>query len=377
VHLTLHLTPECNLRCDYCYAPPHRAPAMSRTTAEAALAFGAKHTPDGSCGIVFFGGEPLLQKALIEHTVAHGRNLERERPDLRFHFKLTTNGLLLDSAFLRFAAEHDVLVAMSFDGVPEAHDLHRRLPDGRPTAHLLLERLRLLLEARPYASVLMVVNPDTAPRLADSVAFLVEQGARYLVVSMNYAAPWTPAGLRTLRRQYRRIADLYLEWSRAGRKFWVSPFEMKIASHAKGDDAVCDRCELGARQLSVDAEGWLYPCVQFTRAGPESPWCIGHVQTGLDEEKRARIRAESERDKEPCRVCALRNRCSHTCGCLNWQTTGTVTEVSPALCRHERMLIPLADRVARILYRERNPQFLQKHYNEAWPVLSLLEDAAL
>ena len=93
--------------------------------------------------------------------------------------------------------------------------------------------------------------------------------------------------------------------------------------------------------------------------------------------KRARIRAESEREKEPCHACALRTRCSHTCGCLNWQTTGTVTEVSPVLCHHERMLIPIADRVGRILYRERNPLFLHKHYNASWSVLSLLEDVAV
>ncbi len=26
------------------------------------------------------------------------------------------------------------------------------------------------------------------------------------------------------------------------------------------------------RQLSVDPEGWLYPCVQFVKVGPDSRW---------------------------------------------------------------------------------------------------------
>ena len=38
------------------------------------------------------------------------------------------------------------------------------------------------------------------------------------------------------------------------------------------------------------------------------------------------------------------------------------------------MLIPIADRVGATLYRERNPHFLHKHYNAAYPVLSLMED---
>ena len=39
------------------------------------------------------------------------------------------------------------------------------------------------------------------------------------------------------------------------------------------------------------------------------------------------------------------------------------------------MLMPIADRLGRELYRQRNPHFLHKHYNAAYPVLSMIEDA--
>jgi len=45
------------------------------------------------------------------------------------------------------------------------------------------------------------------------------------------------------------------------------------------------------------------------------------------------------------------------------------------LCRHEQMLLPIADRVGETLYREQNALFLNKRYNPAYPVLSLLEDS--
>jgi uncharacterized protein len=110
------------------------------------------------------------------------------------------------------------------------------------------------------------------------------------------------------------------------------------------------------------------------KAGPDSEWCIGDVFSGIDEEARRRIHDASECEKEPCRGCAIERRCNNSCGCLNWQTTGTVTSPSPVLCRHEQMLVPIADRVGETLYRERNPHFLHKHYNAAYPVLSLIED---
>ncbi len=372
MHLTLHLTRACNLRCTYCYSPPQSSPGMTFETGRKSLQFGARVT-DGSCGIVFFGGEPLLCKETIHQLVAEARAME-QRDEGRFHFKLTTNGLLLDEEFLRFSLEEDILIAMSLDGAREAHDRYRRLPDGSPSFDRLMPKLRMLLDARPYASVLMVVNPDTAPRLAESVEFLLDQGCRYLIVSLNYAGPWTEEDLDQLERQYELLADRYIEWTRQGRKFYLSPFEVKLSSHIQGEDVCKEHCELGIRQISVDPEGYLFPCVQFTAAGRESSWCIGDVVSGIDEEKRNRLHDQSQAEKEPCRDCSLRQRCHNTCGCLNWQTTGSVSQISPILCRHERMLIPIADRVGETLYQEQNPLFLNKHYNPAYPMLSLLED---
>lgn len=345
---------------------------MTAETGCNALRFGAKMT-DGSCGIVFFGGEPLLHQDLICDLVAEARAMQR-RGEGQFHFKLTTNGLLLDDAFLQFALEEDILIAMSFDGVREAHDRYRRLPDGSPSFDRLLPKLRMLLAARPYASVLMVVNPDTAPLLTDSVSFLLDEGCQYVIVSLNYAGPWGEAELEELGRQYQQLGDLYVDWTRQGRKFYLSPFEVKLSSHIQGENVCKEHCELGIRQISVDPQGHLFPCVQFTVAGPESRWCVGDVVSGLDEAKRNRLRSESQHEKEPCRQCSIRRRCHNTCGCLNWQTTGSVAQVSPVLCRYERMLIPIADRIGETLYREQNLLFLNKHYNPAYPMLSLLDD---
>ena len=362
------------MRCDYCYSPPRDGAPMSAVVGRQALELGTRLNHGASCGVVFFGGEPLLHQDLLCALVETGRDMERHRAG-RFHFKVTTNGLLLDQRFLEFALREDVLVAMSFDGVAVAHDKHRRLVSGGASHALLLQKLRLLLAARPYASVLMVVNPDTAPDLAESAAFLLEEGARYLIISLNYAAAWNEESFCALEQQLERLGDLYLEWTQQGRKFYLSPFEVKLSSHINRHCFRKERCELARRQLSVDAEGHLYPCVQFVRGGPGSRWCIGHVSTGIDEPARRRLHDESEAEKAGCRDCALRERCNNSCGCLNWQTTGTVSAVSPMLCRYEQTLMPIADRVGRRLYRERNPLFLHKHYNAAYPVLSLVEDA--
>jgi len=345
---------------------------MSEEIASQALALGARLS-EGSCGVILFGGEPLLCRDLIQKLVREARERERRRAG-RFHFKLTTNGTLLDEDALELALQQDILIAVSIDGVREAHDRHRRFADGSPSFDMVLARLRRLLELRPYASVLMVVNPDTVALLAESCSFLLDQGCRYLVMALNYTAAWDNGSLRELARQYRRLARLYEGWTIAGRKLYLSPFEVKLSSHIDGHCYRKDRCELAQRQISVDHRGYLYPCVQFVNAGPDSSWCIGHVSTGIDEQARQRILDNAHEEKESCAGCAVSNRCNNTCGCLNWQTTGSINQVSPVLCQHEQLLLPIADRLGERLYRRRVPGFLHKHYNSAYPVLSLLEE---
>ena len=372
MHITLHLSTACNMRCDYCYAPPRPGTPMSLETGRQAMDLGSGMT-EGSCGVIFFGGEPLLYPDLIRELVAYGRHRECE-DGRQFHFKTTTNGLALDGAFLEFSLREDILIAISCDGIREAHDAHRRGPDGESTWDTVIERLDMLLAARPYSSVLMVVNPDTAQHLTDSVGFLLDRQARYLIVSLNYAADWTEDDLNTLKKQYKKLGKQYVNWTQQGRKFYLSPFEVKLSSHINKHCYRAERCELARRQISVGPDGTLYPCVQFTRAGRESEWAIGTAGQGIDEAARQRIHDLSEEEKALCRECSIKERCNHTCGCLNWQATGSINEVSPVLCRHEQMLLPIADKVGETLYKKRNSLFLHKHYNSAYPVLSLIED---
>jgi uncharacterized protein len=372
MHFTLHLTRACNLRCSYCYAPPKPDPGMTFDTARQVIDLGVRLNR-GSCGLVFFGGEPLLKADLIREIVAECKLRQKEGQG-RFHFKITTNGLLLDDDLLQFSVENEILITMSLDGPERVHDRHRRMANGEGSFSLLLPRFRRLLAVRPYSSVMMTVTPDTVSSFAESVCFLLDEGCRYVIVSLDYTADWTDSDMEELKRQYERLGDSYIEWTRQERKFYLSPFETKLSSHIKGPEACKERCELGMKQISVDSDGYLYPCVQFPAAGPNSRFCIGHAATGIDEAARQNLRDESTLEKKSCRRCAIRGRCSNTCGCLNWQTTGDINRISPVLCRHERTLIPIADRVGAVLYTERNPLFLHKHYNTAYPLLSFLED---
>lgn len=98
MNITLHLTRNCNGGCSYCYAPPRPDAGMSLATARQTIQF-ALESGNGSCGMALFGGEPLLMRALMETMVVAARR-QAAASGGRTHFKMTTNGLLLDEAFL-------------------------------------------------------------------------------------------------------------------------------------------------------------------------------------------------------------------------------------------------------------------------------------
>lgn len=72
MHFTLHLTDACNLRCRYCYVRQSNH-YMTLDTAKAVVDLAAEDP--GHHGLIFFGGEPLLQRQLIYDTVAYAQSL--------------------------------------------------------------------------------------------------------------------------------------------------------------------------------------------------------------------------------------------------------------------------------------------------------------
>ena len=317
--------------------------------------------------------EPLLCKDTIYETVEYARHKEKKE-NCRFHFKVVTNGLLLDEEFIEFSKREHIYVALSHDGIKEAHDKNRVDISGKGTFDRLSDKISLLLTSHPYAPVMMVVNPDTAHYFAESVMYLYKSGFKYIITSLNYKGCWTQDTFDVLAKEYQKVAEFYYEKTLQEDKFFLEPFETKISSQIKGESYCIERCEMGKKQVSVSPDGSIYPCVQFVY---EEAYIIGHIDSGIDEIKQNALSIASRKEKDSCIECAIRSRCNHYCGCLNKQTTGYIDRVSPVLCAHEKMFIPIADRLAHKLFKKRSAMFIQKHYNDLYPFLSMIEDSIL
>lgn len=360
MNVTLHLTGSCNFDCDYCYAKSSNL-VMSRETALRAVDFAAGGGGD-NVGLSFFGGEPLLEKRLMFEVVDYCRSIEKKGGP-RFYFKISTNGSLVDREVLDLFAGEDFFVSLSCDGCADAHDHHRRFPDGRPSFETVRKMGRLLLEKVPKVIAVMVVTPETSSLFYESVCHLFDEGFRMVMAEPDFSAEWNIESFEILKDRYEKLALWYIELMENKTDFYFSPFDERILSHIRGGYDDNTSCHLGYRDVSIAPDGKLYPCVTFVYASEE--WSIGDVGAGLDEDRRAALHASACNANHSCGDCALKPRCRTWCGCINFRATGDPAAVSSALCTYERMLFPIADRIGTEMHKKKNKFFRKKFYKSA------------
>ncbi|MEV6692630.1 FxsB family cyclophane-forming radical SAM/SPASM peptide maturase [Micromonospora sp. NPDC051196] len=135
----LKLHSRCDLACDHCYVytmADQRWRDLPRTMSPPVLAAAARRIGEHArahrldvVSVVLHGGEPLLAgPTRIESAVSAIRQGVAPVPT---RITVQTNGIRLDEAYLRLFDRLDVRISLSLDGDRNAHDRHRRGPDGR------------------------------------------------------------------------------------------------------------------------------------------------------------------------------------------------------------------------------------------------------
>ena len=346
MNLTLHLTEDCNMDCGYCpNRKSHQTMSEEVLLAACRLAFSVGNR----AGLCFFGGEPLLQKQLIYEAIDYCGRLSRDtgKP---FQCKMTTNGTLLDEAFLKRAVQAHMEIGLSYEGT--CQDVARVYAGSlKGTERDVREKAKLLLRYLPDSYCLMTICPDAVLGYAEAVEFIDRLGFRKIsaVIAYGPKVNWTEDKLEILEQQLVKLKEFYRRKIASGEKFFFGPFDGKIREciHGLNPNRMC---HLGKRQMPVDIDGKLYPCTQFIK---DADYCLGDVFLGIDLQAQRKLAAES-RTPDECRDCDLRNRCSNSCGCSNRLETGSEFHVSATQCSYERMLIRIADEIAEDLYADEN-----------------------
>lgn len=342
-HLVLMATHACNLGCDYCYTGRKFRRVMRAEVGRAAIRRAIRSlAPGGLLELGFFGGEPLLEADLVADML-HFAEQTTEPLGVRLRPGITTNGTVLTASAWKLLTLDGLDVCISHDGLPEAHDRHRRT-DGCGGAEQVAETIRVLQDARHDLRVVMVVRPDTAALLPEGIRWLCDRGVRRFDLTLDVWAAWDSAGVEQLEEALIRTADL---WQQGLPQVAINWFDEKAAHVAGIPIEPCARCGFGDGEIAVAPSGNLYPCERLIgEDAVDQPMRLaGHVLEGTDF---CRGPAPG-RSAAACSACAIRGPCNTTCRCNNYVRTGDIGRPDALLCLLERVCYRETARVLRKL----------------------------
>ncbi len=325
----LVLTHACNLACTYCYTGEKKRVRMSAAIAEAALdfAFSTATHSGAHLQLGFFGGEPLLEQALLLAIAEQARARAASAGPWPLQLQVTTNGTLLGPDLIEELARLRVHVALSLDGTRTQHEAGRPLAGGGSSYDATVAGLRLLVAARVPFDVIAVVDPCNVAELARGVEAMIDDGVESITLNMNWGAAWDDAALDELDRQLERVAAIVLAWVRRGRWIHVQPLESAVRSVLELGHAVNSHCAAGSRRLAVAPSGRLYGCARAV-GEDDGRAAIGDIHRG--------VIAPSIAD-------------AHGCTCANTEETGDPMVAGRIRIRHDLVLEQLARRLAAAL----------------------------
>lgn len=353
--VAIEMTEDCNLRCKYCIYSEHYENWRSMThrkmkfdTARKGLDFiysFLKNRKVREFAIGFYGGEPLLNFAVIKKIIAYSKKLFA---GWKLRFNITTNLTLLDEEKLDFMAANDFLILVSLDGGKESHDSKRVFCSGKGTFDTVYRNLEKMAARHPAlyekTGFSGVFSPDLSIKKMHEFfsgnELVKDRRFRYSIVSpctdsyyRVYKADW-----EKYRREYEEVLACIIEKLRHKQElsgyesFMFSEFK-KLEGKLKirGVSNLHGACLFDAR-LFLDVKGRFHICERVNNTFP-----IGNVDRGFDFPKMTDITREyAEFTRTHCRDCKIRFLCSR---CYAMFAGEGKLKLDPAFCKGQQASI--------------------------------------
>jgi len=346
--LELHISHVCNMRCRYCFAEAGDYGGEAKLMSEA-LALDAIDTfidqlpPEGTGTIVYFGGEPLMNRPVILAGTPHALRRAKEQGKT-VRFSITTNATMLDDEIIAFMNEHEFTVLISIDGPPDVQDHLRPLKSGAGSYEKALSGIQRLSSSRGGRLTARATLCHGNVRLTEIADHFGDIGFDQVAASpvscsgCDVSLALDEHDCEDLLREYERCAERTLSAARgenAERGPAVSLFRDSLSTLAHGMPKR-RACGTGYGIMTVTPDGAIYPCHRFVGS---DAWRMGHVDSGVDEASRARFLGYDVDAIDGCRDCWVRYMCAG--GCLNDHALddGTFGDAEASACELSRQLM--------------------------------------
>ena len=339
--MVLIVSEDCNLRCDYCsfseFYPAlrqHSQQLMDWSVAKKAidLWFAIHDEPkrraytNKRLNLVFYGGEPLLNRNLVYRVAKYARANMRAPGELVI--SISTNLTLLRDEDLQRLKDLDIFLSVSLDGPQVEHDRHRHFVNGVSTFDVVHAALQKIRDFDPdyYDSRVRVqptINGNSSVKVIQQ--FFEQKSSlplRLQLVSLlrdmetcdfHKAYHYNP---ELFNQRMREVMDDYFERKIKRETFVKGDFLYGLFD--EGLQTIFERLQqrgitngmqtpncIPGRKLAVFPNGTIHMCERICQDFP-----FGNVDSGLDEKAMVELMNHFLASLPNCETCWVGSLCS-------------------------------------------------------------------
>ncbi len=334
--ITLQVTQQCNLRCNYCvYSHPegdaqrsHSSKHMTFEIAKKAIDYLIRNSRDSrSLYFNFYGGEPLLEFKLIKQCIEY---INESIEGKTVQYSITTNGTIINDEIIRLFDKNNVSLLISLDGPEEVHNKNRRFAsNGKGTFDVIMKNLEYIKVNYPdyynrMISFNSVIDPEvnycSICNFFSSCGTVKNRGVRGGIVSNRYTyEKYYRTDDYTANSNYEMFKMLLSKLNRVSYEslsnIVIGEYyttidrvanSLKDASGINDEDMHNGPCIPGYTKLLVTTEGKFIPCERVSESA--AIMNIGNVDTGINIQKVKQLVDYCKLIEEDCKNCwAVKN----------------------------------------------------------------------
>ena len=328
----------CNLACSYCFFHSGTfdktgGKMISLETLIKTYEKLAANSQSGLKSIGFYGGEPLLNFAVIRDFV----NYLKAHVDYSISFGVITNGTLLTQEMVEFFNENRFYVSISLDGTKKYNDMCRISKNGKSVFDTVMEKLKLLKNKRFLLSSQSTLSncffreyqKGTINSYFDT--FYSAGFDNIIPVTADLKEGYTEDEIDRMTAFFEDVVDYSFEaLLHDETKYYPPVFVAKMirnlaAKRYEGE------CQAGSKYVFVTVDGDIFPCQMHYMCD------VAQMNHGC--EITAIKRRVSRCEIAECQECFSKNICAMWCPGGSLVLNGAEDSVIPARCVAQKALL--------------------------------------
>ena len=330
----------CNLKCIYCYlGESKRSHKMTKEVADKSLEFifktAKENNIDSISGIIFIGGEPLLNFELIKYVVEKCKYFEQKGFAKVNLFNIITNATLLSQDIINYINKEKINLQISLDGNKEVHN------DNRASKKNGIDFYDKIMESLAQVDHSLVNFRATITKKSirdfnnDVIAPFNKIGVDYSLIPATCQNKNVELSVEEIEENAKIQVASCFEDVNNGEKIINTTIYLALSRLLNGF-ATEIACNAGRKYVAIGYDGTLLPCHRFFS---DKPNYLGNVFTGLEAKKKEFFENINVNNRVGCCTCEIRFICGGGCYSDSIVYHNDINQMHPVSCTFKKVMV--------------------------------------